>query len=155
LAEAARRGDEQALEKFSATARYFGLIPGSIRTFFIPNAGFDANPEEELVSLVRNLPSGMTVGKLRNFLRKHTLLEEDGFPDVLSVIRYASNDLSLWELKRKVREVSLINVQVEARRAARAAKDWPASDRARDALAAMGVTVKDNKDGTTTWTVSP
>ncbi len=37
---------------------------------------------------------------------------------------------------------------------ARAAKDWAASDRARDALAAMGVAVKDNKDGTTTWTVA-
>ncbi|GJD41426.1 cysteine--tRNA ligase [Methylobacterium bullatum] len=52
-------------------------------------------------------------------------------------------------------DVAAVEAAIEARRAARAAKDWPASDRARDALAAMGVTVKDNKDGTTTWTVSP
>ncbi|CAA2100308.1 Cysteine--tRNA ligase [Methylobacterium bullatum] len=50
--------------------------------------------------------------------------------------------------------MAAVEAAIEARRAARAAKDWPASDRARDALAAMGVTVKDNKDGTTTWTVS-
>ena len=50
-------------------------------------------------------------------------------------------------------DVAAVEAAIEARRAARAAKDWPASDRARDALAAMGVAVKDNKDGTTTWSV--
>ncbi|MBZ0261771.1 MAG: cysteine--tRNA ligase, partial [Hyphomicrobiales bacterium] len=45
--------------------------------------------------------------------------------------------------------VNLIN----AREAARAAKDWKESDRIRDELAAMGVTIKDNKDGTTSWEV--
>jgi cysteinyl-tRNA synthetase len=42
---------------------------------------------------------------------------------------------------------------VAARAQARAAKDWAASDRLRDALAAVGITIKDSKDGTT-WTVS-
>jgi cysteinyl-tRNA synthetase len=42
---------------------------------------------------------------------------------------------------------------VDARSRARAAKDWAASDRLRDALAAVGVEVKDSKDGTT-WTVA-
>ena len=32
-------------------------------------------------------------------------------------------------------------------------KDWKESDRIRDELAAMGVTIKDNKDGTTSWEV--
>jgi cysteinyl-tRNA synthetase len=36
-----------------------------------------------------------------------------------------------------------------ARTAARAAKDWPASDRVRDELARMGVTVKDGPQGPT------
>jgi cysteinyl-tRNA synthetase len=51
-------------------------------------------------------------------------------------------------------DVAAVEALIAARREARAAKDWPASDRARDALAAMGVAVKDNKDGTTTWTVA-
>ncbi len=38
-----------------------------------------------------------------------------------------------------------------ARNAARAAKNWAESDRIRDELAAMGITLKDNKDGTTSW----
>jgi cysteinyl-tRNA synthetase len=34
---------------------------------------------------------------------------------------------------------------------ARAAKNWSESDRLRDELAEMGVAIKDNKDGTTSW----
>ena len=42
---------------------------------------------------------------------------------------------------------------IAARNTARAAKDWKDSDRIRDELDAMGVTVKDNKDGTTSWEI--
>ena len=42
---------------------------------------------------------------------------------------------------------------ITVRNAARAAKNWAESDRIRDELAAMGVALKDNKDGTTTWEV--
>jgi cysteinyl-tRNA synthetase len=44
-----------------------------------------------------------------------------------------------------------IEQRIAARSAARAARNWAESDRIRDELAAMGVAVKDNKDGTTTW----
>ena len=37
------------------------------------------------------------------------------------------------------------------RKIARASKDWAESDRLRDQLAALGIAVKDNKDGTTSW----
>jgi cysteinyl-tRNA synthetase len=50
--------------------------------------------------------------------------------------------------------VPTIDNLIAARTAARAAKDWAESDRIRDELAAMGVTLKDNKDGTTTWKVA-
>ncbi|KQP58275.1 cysteine--tRNA ligase [Methylobacterium sp. Leaf112] len=51
-------------------------------------------------------------------------------------------------------DVLEVEALIEVRRAARAAKDWAASDRVRDALLAMGVTVKDGKDGTV-WSVTP
>jgi cysteinyl-tRNA synthetase len=47
----------------------------------------------------------------------------------------------------------IIEMAIAARLAARAAKNWAESDRIRDELAAMGVALKDNKDGTTTWEV--
>ena len=46
-----------------------------------------------------------------------------------------------------------IEERLDARLAARAAKNWNESDRIRDELAAMGIEIKDNKDGTTSWEV--
>ena len=45
-----------------------------------------------------------------------------------------------------------IDELIARRKAARAArKNWAESDRLRDELAALGVAIRDNKDGTTTW----
>ena len=46
-----------------------------------------------------------------------------------------------------------VNGLIAARLAARKAKNWAESDRLRDELAAMGIAIKDNKDGTTSWEV--
>jgi cysteinyl-tRNA synthetase len=43
---------------------------------------------------------------------------------------------------------------VDARDAARHAKDFKEADRIRDELKAMGVVLEDKKDGTTTWEVA-
>jgi cysteinyl-tRNA synthetase len=42
---------------------------------------------------------------------------------------------------------------IEKRNAARARKDWEESDCIRDELTAMGVVLKDSKDGTT-WEIA-
>lgn len=42
---------------------------------------------------------------------------------------------------------------VEDRLLARHQKNWAESDRIRDELAAMGIAIKDNKDGTTSWEI--
>jgi cysteinyl-tRNA synthetase len=44
-----------------------------------------------------------------------------------------------------------VKALIDARLAARATKNWVESDRIRDELDAMGIVLKDNKDGTTTW----
>lgn len=44
---------------------------------------------------------------------------------------------------------------IQARHAARAAKNWAESDRIRDELLGMGIALKDNKDGTTSWEPRP
>jgi len=67
------------------------------------------------------------------------------------------SDPAEWEARKRsgltVAE-SEIQKRILARAAARAAKDFAESDRIRDELAAMGVRLKDNKDGTTTWEVA-
>ena len=50
-------------------------------------------------------------------------------------------------------EAGEVESQISLRNAARAAKNWAESDRIRDELAAQGIVLKDNKDGTTTWEV--
>jgi cysteinyl-tRNA synthetase len=52
------------------------------------------------------------------------------------------------------KEKNQIESRIAARNAARKAKNFKESDRIRDELAAMGVVLKDNKDGTTTWEVA-
>ena len=44
-----------------------------------------------------------------------------------------------------------VETLIASRKEARATRNWAESDRIRDELAALGVTLKDNKDGTTTW----
>jgi len=46
-----------------------------------------------------------------------------------------------------------IDLVIQRRASARAAKDWAASDRLRDALARCGIAIKDSKEGTT-WSVA-
>jgi cysteinyl-tRNA synthetase len=57
------------------------------------------------------------------------------------------------ELRTKNVDEPIVRRAIELRLAARAAKNWKESDRIRDELAAMGIALKDNKDGTTTWEV--
>ncbi len=64
----------------------------------------------------------------------------------LSSFRPAAPEIS-EELAAKVEK--LIAARLEARRA----RNWAESDRIRDELLAMGIALKDNKDGATTWEV--
>jgi cysteinyl-tRNA synthetase len=57
------------------------------------------------------------------------------------------------ESKRQVDENKVVSL-VDARNAARQAKNFTESDRIRDELKAMGVDLEDKKDGTTTWKVN-
>ena len=54
------------------------------------------------------------------------------------------------EEKRTV-DVEAVSARIADRQASRARRDWKESDRMRDELAALGVAIKDNKDGSTSW----
>ncbi len=47
-----------------------------------------------------------------------------------------------------------IEKQIDARNAARRSKNWKESDRIRDHLLGVGIELKDNKDGSTTWKIA-
>jgi cysteinyl-tRNA synthetase len=74
----------------------------------------------------------------------------------LRFLGFLSESVAQWEgRKRKASGVDAdrVNALISDRTAARARKDFRESDRIRDELAAMGVAIKDSKDGTT-WEVA-
>ena len=78
------------------------------------------------------------------------------FAASLRFLGFLSESASQWESrKRKASGVDAdrVNALISDRTAARARKDFKESDRIRDELAAMGVAIKDSRDGTT-WEVS-
>jgi cysteinyl-tRNA synthetase len=78
------------------------------------------------------------------------------FAASLRFLGFLSESSSQWEVrKRKASGVDAdrVNALISDRTAARARKDFKESDRIRDELAAMGVAIKDSKDGTT-WEVA-
>jgi cysteinyl-tRNA synthetase len=58
-----------------------------------------------------------------------------------------------WRPKSFAVDEAQVAALIKARLDARAAKNWAESDRIRGQLDAMGITLKDNKDGTTSWEV--
>ncbi len=78
------------------------------------------------------------------------------FAGSLRLLGFLSETLAQWDgWKRQVSGIDAdrVNALVSERTAARARKDFKESDRIRDELAAMGVAIKDSKDGTT-WEVA-
>jgi cysteinyl-tRNA synthetase len=77
------------------------------------------------------------------------------FRDSARAIGLLRETADAWFASRMVNiDEEDIKSAIEERLAARAAKNWKESDRIRDELAAMGIALKDNKDGTTTWEVN-
>ncbi len=79
-----------------------------------------------------------------------------GFAASLRLLGFLSESTAQWEgRKRQASGVDAKEVErlISERTAARARKDFKESDRIRDQLAAMGIAIKDSKDGTT-WEVA-
>jgi cysteinyl-tRNA synthetase len=71
--------------------------------------------------------------------------------NLLGLLQQPRSERQAIALSETKIDAAEINAIVAERAQARAARDWAESDRLRDRLAALGVAIKDNKDGTTTW----
>jgi cysteinyl-tRNA synthetase len=88
----------------------------------------------------------------------HRLAHEGSSPgllkssaDLLGLLRQTRSERLAAALDEVDVDPEAIDAIVADRAAARAAKKWAESDRLRDRLAALGVAIQDNKDGTTSW----
>jgi len=78
------------------------------------------------------------------------------FAASLRFLGFLSESAAHWEARKRSAsgvDADRVNALISDRTAARARKDFKESDRIRDELAAMGVAIKDSKDGTT-WEVA-
>jgi cysteinyl-tRNA synthetase len=75
--------------------------------------------------------------------------------ELLATCTFLGLDLEELDPKKMIAGETQIHIKrrIDDRLAARASKNWAESDRIRDELAAMGIALKDNKDGTTTLEV--
>lgn len=75
----------------------------------------------------------------------------------LRALGFLSDSKEAWKNRRQAVlavDPDKVDALIAARVAARAAKNWPESDRLRDEIVALGVVLMDNKDGTTSWEVA-
>jgi cysteinyl-tRNA synthetase len=127
--------------------------------------GLDANtaPPQELVDA---LSDDMNTPEMISFLHSlHKAARPRTKREVSQKLAASMKFLGIWDGETSlevygygygvIHGPSSIDVKplIDARLAARRAKNWAESDRIRNELAAMGVAIKDNKDGTTTWEV--
>lgn len=86
--------------------------------------------------------------------RLYALEEPTTIAGTLSFLGMAPDKSSLQRRCAAVKvDEDLVVRLIAQRKSAKANKDWPESDRIRNELAVLGVAIKDNKDGTTTWEV--
>ncbi|AWN39770.1 cysteine--tRNA ligase [Methylobacterium durans] len=124
--------------------RWYGLV-GDAQAVAVP-------PDAVLEPLLDDLNTAAALAEIHRLDDPATL---KAGANLLGFLAQTRSEREAASVRASGVDVSAVESLIEARRAARAARNWPESDRVRDALAAMGVTVKDNKDGTTTWSVVP
>jgi cysteinyl-tRNA synthetase len=147
---------ERLLQAKSALMEFTGLVQG------VPAA--DAPQEDVLAALSDDLNTPSAISILHGLAKS----AKRGNAEIAGQLKASLAFLGLhggeapadFDLGRSAVEVDTAKVDelIAARLAARKAKDFKESDRIRDSLAAMGVTLKDGKDAktgaaVTTWEV--
>ena len=104
----------------------------------------------ELVKAVNNIKEGrIAVAKPEK--EAVTALFKEVVTDILGLVDEDSAQSADGQSNTSKVIDGLMNYIIEDRKTARDTKDWAKSDHIRDTLKALGIQLKDNKDGTTTW----
>jgi cysteinyl-tRNA synthetase len=115
-------------------------------------AGADVGPEpvseEFMEALSDDLNTPRAIAELHVLKGKNPGALLAGL-DWLGLPRLAANAPALAISEKEIGEA------IARRLEARKGKNWAESDRLRDELLALGIALKDNKDGTTSWEVKP
>jgi cysteinyl-tRNA synthetase len=104
-----------------------------------------------------NTPEAITaLHKLRNLAQAGDKFARDELATSLRFLGLLRDTAVIWLARKQVArgiDPARVEALIEARNAARKAKDFAEADRIRGELSAMGVEIRDSKDGTT-WEVA-
>jgi cysteinyl-tRNA synthetase len=148
---------EHALDEASMTLRSFHFFASAVPA---------QQPSEEFLEAMAddlNTPRAITeLHRLQKIAKSGSPILSDAASQLTSGLRMLGFDIQDYDpewlqkqvvAKRLGNRTPEIERLITARTAARTKKDWKESDRIRDELAAMGVVLKDSKDGTT-WEIA-
>jgi cysteinyl-tRNA synthetase len=119
----------------------FALVPKTIIDALCDDLSFSS-----VLEYIHKLSEPSVLAKDENARILKAVL---GFLGLQQTNEYVMRDAPNYDEISRARIVDLINDRLVARHT----KNWKESDRIRDELDAMGIAIKDNKDGTTTWDV--
>ncbi|SRR5579883_1038444 len=131
------------LNRWYPLAMQFSPSPAMVPPEFQDTLEDDLNTPEAIAALHRLYKEALEGVPLAG-----TRLASCG--NLLGLFTKSLRDWISWKPAAFLADERVIENMVKARNVARAARNWPEADRIRDELAAMGIELKDNKDGTTT-----
>jgi cysteinyl-tRNA synthetase len=138
----------------TASLHFLGLCTESRESGFVmPKLLHGASEEAVLEGFMTLFKKNYPIDRALQVLQKAPLEDlRDEVTTVIACTKHAGTTVRAGDVLRLKGEVRRINESIAARAAARKAKNFAESDRIRDELAAMGVVLKDSKDGTT-WEI--
>lgn len=148
----AARGNRAKAAKFFTTLEFLGLMRQDRLGIFEDGLAAigDIAVSDDLVQDADRLRAAYANRDARRVEVLKAKLEA-ALPDAIIELRHSGSIV----VRRRGEDIEAkVEALIEARREARAARDWAASDRIRDELTRLGVALKDNKDGTTTWEIA-
>jgi len=137
------RESQRELDRWYPLAKQFVASPAMLAPDFVAALEDDLNTPDAITALRR----------LYRETSEEVAFAGTRFASCGHLIGLFEKDLADWEGGPIPIDKEHVQSLIEARLTARAAKDWALSDRIRDELGAMGIALKDNKDGTTSWEV--
>jgi cysteinyl-tRNA synthetase len=114
----------------------------------------DLNTPEAIARLHRLAHPAVAEAEITDLLESRRTLAPELFKrsaNLLGLLGQTRSERLASVLRGARIDAAKIEAIVAERAAARTARTWAESDRLRDELADLGIAVKDNKDGTTTW----
>jgi cysteinyl-tRNA synthetase len=167
LAGQALNGNHQAGGELVASVKLIGLLVDDIN----PSSELGWGVEGEAVEFERSelfkqmatfVPMNVPIGVVRD-----RIIESSGevqFPNQIKeelrlLIRYADGSVPSGFIWQNAARIETANNSIDARLAARKARNWAQADRIRDELSAMGISLKDAKNPVTgeietTWEIA-